>query len=82
MVRTQIQLTEEQAAVLHKMSAERQVSIAELIRNSIDNFVQEEAGTSRAAKVARAKSVVGQFASGHADVSSDHDRYLAEAFQS
>ena len=82
MVRTQVQLTEEQAKVLHEMSAARQVSIAELIRNSVDDFVLREAGTSRAGKVARAKSVVGQFASGCEDISRDHDRFLAEAFQS
>ncbi len=82
MIRTQIQLTEKQAVALREMSATRQVSMAELIRISIDLFVQREAATSRASVVARAKSAAGQFASCVNDVSADHDRYLAEAFDS
>lgn len=80
MIRTQIQLTEQQAEALRAMSVLRQVSMAELIRISIDAFVQRESGTSRAALISSAKSVSGEFASGSADVSVDHDRHLAEAF--
>ena len=46
MVRTQIQLTEEQAAALRAMSAARQLSMAELIRISIDRHFTEEASFS------------------------------------
>ena len=80
MVRTQIQLTEKQAAALRAISSRRQVSMAELIRLSIDRFVQREAGSSRDAIVARAKGAVGRFSSGSPDGSTDHDRYLSEAF--
>jgi DNA-binding XRE family transcriptional regulator len=79
MIRTQIQLTEPQAAALRAMSAARQVSMAELIRISIDAFVQRESGSSRAALLARAKSVAGEFDSGLSDVSTNHDHHLAEA---
>ena len=79
MIRTQIQITEEQAAILRSMSAERRRPIAELIRMSIDSFLQREAGTSGDRKRARAKGAAGRFASSFSDVSSDHDRYLAEA---
>lgn len=79
MVRTQIQLTEEQAAILRKMSAERRLPIAELIRLSVDAFIQREVGRSHQGKVKRAKSAAGRFASGVSDVSTEHDRYLAEA---
>ena len=82
MIRTQIQLTEKQTAALRGMSKARQVSMAELIRISIDLFVQREAGTSHSALVDRAKSAVGQFSSGVEDVSAEHDKYLAEAFHS
>lgn len=81
MIRTQIQITEEQAAILRTMSAERRLPIAELIRMSIDSFLQKEAGTSRERKRARAKSAAGRFASSVADVSAEHDKYLAEAFK-
>lgn len=80
MIRTQIQITEEQAAGLRTMSAERRQPVAELIRMSIDTFLQKEAGVSRERKRARAKSAAGRFASSPANVSTDHDRYLAEAF--
>jgi len=81
MVRTQIQITEEQAARLRTLSAHRRQPVAELIRISIDSFLLKEAGTSAESKRARAKSAAGQFASAHADVSAGHDRYLAEAFE-
>ena len=78
MIRTQIQITEQQAAVLRAMSAERRRPIAELIRMSIDSFLQREAGIGGDLKRARAKSVAGRFASSLSDVSSEHDKYLAE----
>jgi hypothetical protein len=79
MIRTQIQITEEQAAVLRTMSADRRRPVAELIRMSIDFFLQREAGISADRKRARARSAAGRFASSLPDVSSEHDKYLAEA---
>lgn len=80
MIRTQIQITEEQAASLRTMAAERRQPVAELIRMCIDSFLQREAGISHEQKRARAKSAAGRFASSRADVSAEHDRYLAEVF--
>lgn len=80
MIRTQIQITQDQAASLRTMSAERRQPIAELIRECIDSFLRIEAGIGRERKRARAKSAAGRFASSRADVSAEHDRYLAEAF--
>lgn len=80
MVRTQIQLTEVQAATLRSMAANRRVPVAELIRMSIDHFVEREAASSREALVARAKNAVGRFSSESADGSSNHDEHLANAF--
>ncbi len=79
MVRTQIQLTEEQALILRTMAAERRRPVAELIRMSIDAFLQREAGMSGERKRARAKNAAGRFASSVSDVSTEHDTYLAEA---
>ena len=73
MVRTQIQLTEDQAAA-------RRVSMAELIRQSIDSLVLREGGSGREAIVARAKSTAGRFSSASPDGSAEHDRHLADAF--
>jgi len=63
------------------MSAARQVSMAELIRISVDLFVRREAGSSRDAVIARAAGAVGRFSSGSADGSSAHDSHLADAFE-
>jgi len=80
MIRTQIQITEEQAATLRTLSAERRRPVAELIRAGIDSFLQKEAGISGERKRARAKSAAGKFASSAAKVSVEHDSYVAEAF--
>lgn len=80
MVRTQIQLTEQQAASLRALSSERHQPVAELIRMSIDSFLQKEKGLSLERRVARAKSAAGRFASSATDVSANHDQYLAAAF--
>jgi hypothetical protein len=79
MIRTQIQLTERQAAVLRRLSAARRVSMAELIRTSIDAYVEREAGSSRDSVVRNAKGAVGRFSSGSTDGSSAHDKHLADA---
>lgn len=80
MIRTQIQLTEEQATILRTMSEERQLPMAELIRMSIDAFIKREEWVSRDRKLTRARAAIGRFASGAIDVSTEHDKYLAEAF--
>ena len=81
MVRTQIQLEERQADELRKVATRRGVSVAELVRRGVDKILAEEQGGSVREKRMRAKSVVGKFASGLHDVSTHHDRYLAEAFR-
>jgi hypothetical protein len=80
MVRTQIQLTTHQTKLLKSMAAARGVSMAELIRQSVDSFVSRETTPSREALVARAKAAVGKFKAGPAPVSVQHDKYLAEAY--
>jgi hypothetical protein len=80
MIRTQIQITEAQAAKLRSMSAERHMPMAELIRMGIDSFLERESGMSHAVKRERAKSVAGRFSSGLVNVSLEHDKYLGEAF--
>ncbi len=80
MVRTQIQLTEEQAAKLKKMAADRHVSLAELIRQGVD-VVLRSGAVSEEEKRERAIAAAGRFRSGKHDVSSRHDEYLAEAYR-
>lgn len=80
MVRTQIQLTEEQCHRLKAIAANEGVSLAEMIRRSIDQFVRTRSQISQAEKRKRALAVVGRYASGDGDVSIEHDRYLAEIY--
>ena len=83
MVRTQIQLTEEQAKKLRELSAASpsRESVAALIRQAVDQFIV--AGKPDAAALyRRAESVVGKYKSASGDVSIHHDRYLEEAFES
>lgn len=80
MVRTQIQLTEEQSHRLKAIAANEGVSLAEMIRRSIDQFVRTRGQISQVEKRKRALAVVGKYASGAGDVSVEHDRYLAESY--
>jgi len=80
MTRIQIQLTEAQSRVLKLLSIEDNVSIAELIQHSIDQFLQQHQQPSQAELKERALSVVGKYASGRSDISSNHDDHLADIY--
>ncbi|MCZ7586886.1 MAG: ribbon-helix-helix domain-containing protein [Deltaproteobacteria bacterium] len=82
MVRTQIQITNEQAKSLRLLASRLNVSQAELIRRSIDRLLATEVGVSLADKKKRAIAAVGRYASDRDDVSERHDDYLADAFKS
>ena len=79
MVRTQIQLTEEQARRLKDVAARRGVSVADLVRRGVDSILSAEAGPSRAEIVARAIAAAGRHRSDRRDVADNHDQYLADA---
>jgi len=79
MVRTQVQLTEEQATGLRQLAHKRHVSIAELVRESVDQLLRHDGGNSGAECRKRAAQVAGRFRSGGLPLSDQHDRYLAEA---
>jgi hypothetical protein len=81
MVRTQIQLTEEQAAALKRVAAQENVSVAEIIRRSIDATLRSSPCPSQEERWRRAVSVSGLFHSGHTDIAERHDDYLAEAYE-
>lgn len=81
MVRTQIQLTEEQMKELRRLSAETGKSAAELIRIGLAQYLASARTMKAKDRIERALRVSGKFSSGSTDVSADHDRYLAEAFE-
>ena len=81
MTRTQIQLTAKQLQALRQVSAATGRSIADLIRQGVELYLSVQMGSSHEERRERAIGVAGKFSSGSKDVSVDHDRYLAEAFQ-
>lgn len=78
MVRTQIQLDEDQARRLRALAARRGVSIARLVREALDAHLRGGAVEDPAERRRRALTVIGRFRSGRHDVARRHDAYLAE----
>jgi hypothetical protein len=80
MVRTQVQLTEEQMERLRRASVERGVSIAALIREAVDRTLEV---SDRERRWELAMSVVGtsRDVDGATDVSERHDDYFADAVE-
>ena len=81
MIRTQIQLTEEQSTRLHQVARQSGVSAAELIRRCLDRFLDSGAAAHVAAGSRLAgMEIVGRFHSGRSDISVRHDDYLDESY--
>jgi hypothetical protein len=81
LIRTQIQLTEEQRRRLREAARRSGVSTAEVIRQSVDRFLDQGAGAS-SAPLGRlsALEVVGKWSCGLTDIADRHDDYLDEAY--
>ena len=75
MVRTQIQLTEEQARMLRELSLSSRESVAALIRKAIDQSLIT-GKSDRTALYRQAMSVAGKYKTEQPDTSVEHDRYL------
>ncbi|BBO16259.1 CopG family transcriptional regulator [Candidatus Brocadia pituitae] len=80
MVRTQIQLTEEQVMALKKIALSRHLSVAEIIRQAVDTVIRTDTVVDIEERRKRAIDIVGRFSSGKRDISRKHDTYLVEAF--
>jgi Arc/MetJ-type ribon-helix-helix transcriptional regulator len=81
MVRTQIQLPEQQVALLKRLADQQHVSMAELIRRAVDLLTQSPDAISIKERKERALAATGRFHSGRGDLADRHDDYLAEAFK-
>lgn len=79
MVRTQIQLTEDQAARLRRLAERSRRSMADLIRESLDRLLTEEPMETRTHRMQQAARVFGKFRSGTGDLSRRHDQQFADA---
>ena len=80
MIRTQIQLPEEQLEALRRLAAAEDRSLSDLVREGVDALVRSRRGASRESVKERSLAAVGRFRSGVKDLSREHDRHLAEAF--
>jgi hypothetical protein len=81
MVRTQIQLTDEQSRKAHELARRSGVSLAEVVRRSLDTYIEHEWGRAAGGAPREAAGrVAGMFHSGAGDISARHDDYLDEAY--
>jgi hypothetical protein len=80
-IRTQIQLTEDQSHRLRQAARRSGVSTAEVIRRSVDRYLEhDESATPGGPSRLAALEVIGRFRSGLHDISQRHDDYLDEAY--
>jgi hypothetical protein len=77
MIRTQIQLSDDQAHALKRLAAQRGVSLAELIREGAERVLAE---SDVDARWQRASALIGRYHDAATGVSSNHDSYLEEAY--
>jgi len=80
MVRTQVQFTGQQIDALRRLSAETGDSIAELVRQGMEEYLTKHPQPSREELIQRALRAMGKGSSGCKDISRNHDRYLAEIY--
>jgi hypothetical protein len=81
MVRTQIQLSEEQAARLKQLAHAGKESVASIIRKALDQYLSNQK-PDRRTLYRQSLAVVGKYQAGLHDVSLEHDHYLEEEFSS
>jgi Arc/MetJ-type ribon-helix-helix transcriptional regulator len=79
MVRTQIQLTEEQSKALKELAKRRGVSVAELIRTAVDRWLSSAGHISQEERQRRAIAAATGFETGVTDLARNHDAYFAES---
>ena len=56
--------------------------MADLVRESVSEYLVRRPARDRRALLGRARALTGRFHSGHTDVAENHDRHLDEAFDS
>lgn len=78
MIRTQIQMTEEQVSKLKRLSSREHKSIAELIRQAVDRLITTKAGIDIKERQKRAIDASGRFHFRLSDFSANHDKYLSK----
>lgn len=90
MIRTMVQLTEEQVKALKELAKARKTSVAKLVRESVAQYVaaapkeaEREEKRRRALEFIRkieTREIVARDIEGKTDVARNHDKYLAEIY--
>ncbi len=80
MIRTQIQLDEDQHAKLKALSARSARSMAELVRQGVERVLSEAESADRWSAAWKAVGC-GRDVEGRRDVAERHDDYLADAYR-
>jgi len=75
MVKAQVELTDQQIHSVERMAAERCVSVADIIRESVDAYVRSASRLPKVEVRRRALVAIGAF-SGPTDLPRRHDEYL------
>ncbi len=78
MIRTQIQITPEQARAIKRLAAKEEKSVAELIRISLDDMLRADGVKDQEDLRRKARAAAGKL-SGPKNLAEKHDHYLAEA---
>jgi Arc/MetJ-type ribon-helix-helix transcriptional regulator len=81
MVTRHIELTDEQNRLLEEIAVHEGKSISELVRAGVDELLRNERGRLRDDLRQRAAALSGRYRSGLQDLSTEHDRYLDDAFR-
>jgi Arc/MetJ-type ribon-helix-helix transcriptional regulator len=80
-IRTQIQLTEEQSRRVKEVARRENISMAEVIRNAIDAWLEQRSDLTEEQRWAQSLNAIGKFHSGVTDLAENHDKYLTEAYE-
>ncbi len=84
MIRTQIQLTPEQARRIKEVAEREEISMAEAIRRAVDFWLETSGTLTREERRQRAVQAVreidGKYYSDSSDASANHDAYLDEVY--
>jgi hypothetical protein len=79
-IRIQIQLSEQQAELLRRRAISEQRSMADLVRESVAEYLARRPQVERGDLERHAMELAGRFRSAAPELASGHDRHLAEAF--
>ncbi len=81
MVRVQVRLTKGQYEALQKLAHGSDMSMSEIVRQSIDRMVSTAAAVDPEERKRRVLSLASRFHSGKSDISLQHDKHLTEGFE-